>query len=244
MLTTIYLLLVFYRSITMLYNNFSDLWVVYNKFSINHENCIQICIVLKKRRKLTQRAYTMWNIDEKPLLTIQELDQNIKRFACSSMFVIRQFFVCEMIRRYIYITKSTAIKYYYCIVSTSIYYVEFVVYNFIRDTYLKISSESEWFIIKKNRQTTFGNDFNLVERVHVHIIVYLYIVETSLERFIFSHCQYYFISIKYRVVYYIFLYTYKCINGLNCISTECGLRCMIITIIEIRVRNKEFQEIC
>lgn len=110
MLTTICLLLVFYRSITMLYNNFSELWVVYNKCSINHENCIQIRIVLKKRRKLTLRAYTMWNIDEKPLLTIQELDHNIKRFACSSMFVIQRFFVCEMIRRYIYITKSTAIK--------------------------------------------------------------------------------------------------------------------------------------
>lgn len=119
MLSTIYLLLVFYRSITMLYNNFSELWVVYIKCSINHENCIQIRIVLKKRRKLTQRAYTMWNIDEKPLLTIQELDHNIKRFAYSSMFAIRRSFVCEMIRRYI--TKSTAIKYYYCIVSTSIY---------------------------------------------------------------------------------------------------------------------------
>lgn len=33
------------------------------------------------------------------------------------------------------------------------YYVEFVVYNFIRDTYLKISSESEWFIMKKKKSS-------------------------------------------------------------------------------------------
>lgn len=45
--------------------------------------------VLKKRRKLTQRAYTMRKIHEKPLQTIHKLENNIKRFVYLTMFEIR-----------------------------------------------------------------------------------------------------------------------------------------------------------
>jgi len=67
---------------------------------------------------------------------------------------------------------------------------------------------------KKNGRTTFGNDFNSIERAYAYCI---YIVETSLERFTFSHCQYYFISIKYtqsQVLHLYVVFTYIHISAL------------------------------
>jgi len=55
----------------------------------------------------------MRKIDEKPLLqTIHKLDHNIKRFAYFSMFVVRWFFVCEIIGYILYISQYNQIYRY------------------------------------------------------------------------------------------------------------------------------------
>lgn len=86
------------------------------------------------------------------------------------MFAIQQFFVWEMIR-YINITKSTAIKY------LLLFYSWYIMSNslciiFFRDTYLsiyrvKVNGVLKKNIVKKNGRTTFGNDFNSIERAYI-----------------------------------------------------------------------------